>query len=107
MQIIKKKSPNAGYVEGDSVAIVSDAHVFSVDEHNSDIFTIEIGITLTDAEISKIQMNDEQINRNAASNLPTFRSLSTNISNLKYLHRRKYQYTSGNVLLKPDAQESI
>ena len=98
-----KRITASSYEIGDFVAIVDDSHVFDGQDLQNGRAE-EILPVLTEAEISKLIMGDEQINLGVGRLLPGFRSLSTATGNLKQLHRRKYHYNNG-VMLKANAQE--
>ena len=108
MQSIKRNAPNAGYETDDTIRVLPDSHQFGSAELNSANFTIETGLTLTDDEIAKLEMQDEApTNFSAIAQLPTFRSLATKSENMKTLHRRKYQNSGNTLVLKPNAQERL
>jgi len=103
-QLLKWNNNNGSYETGDTVVILPDNHVFSADEHNTDVFLIE-SVTLSSSDEAKLGMIDERpVNYSAISQLPTFRSLSTKFSTMKQLHRRKYQNNGNTIQLKFNAQ---
>ena len=106
-QILKwNNNNNHSYDSGDTVVIVSDAHIFSADEKDTSVFTIESGVNLSEGDKAKLIMTDERpVNFSAISQIPTFRSLSTKLSAMSRLHRRKYVNVGDIVQLKSGAQE--
>jgi len=103
MKGVKRLTPSS-YEIGDFVAIVSDDHVFAGKDLTNGRGEESLG-DLTDEEIGKLIMEDEQINQySAISQIPTFRSLSTKQANMKMLRRRKYHFDNG-VKLKANAQK--
>ena len=104
MQIIKR-TDSLSYGVNDVVAIVSDSHQWSPMELDTSVFTIETIPDLLEAEVSRLLMNDDGfINNSSISKLPTFRSLSTQFTQTRLFHKRKYQYVNGSIVLKDNAQ---
>lgn len=105
MELLLKNSPNH-YETGDAVVVMPDGWGWGEGELNTNVFTIEKGVTLTDSEAGLLTQQDiAPLNNSAISRLPTFRSLSTKFENAKLLHNRKYAYDNGSIALKPNAQE--
>ena len=104
-QLLRITTAIKAFEVGDTGLITPDGHQWSPADLQNFV-TLETGLTLSDAEINKLRMDDEVlISYSAISQLPTFRSLATGRKNTTFLHRRKYQYINGEVILKANAQE--
>ena len=104
-QLIKWNNNNGSYEQDDVIDSAPDDHQWSDLELNTAVFSVEINVTLSESDLSKLKMEDERPdNFSAISQLPTFRSLHSGKRGMKVIHRRKYYKDGNTIILKPNAQ---
>ena len=101
MQLLLKKSPNAGYVESDVVCIVDDSHQWGRGELDTSVFTVVTGVTLTENEKELLLMPDEQIKvPKSVLKLNKLRRKFINRENMEYIGRRRYDWSTNQITRK-------